>query len=51
MEAVDVWIKFEEIKEVLGPDELLECLVRALSTDELEDNLRFIDRTQDLNIF
>ena len=51
MEAVDVWIKFEEIKEILGAEELLECIVQALSTDELEENLWYIDRTQYLNIF
>lgn len=51
MEHTEVWIKFEEIKEILGADELLECIAQALSTDELEENLRYIDRTQDLKIF
>lgn len=51
MDHTEVWIKFEEIKEILGADELLECIAQALSTDELEENLRYIDRTQDLNVF
>lgn len=51
MEAVELWIKFEEMKVILGAEELLECLAQALSTDELEENLRYIDRTQDLGLF
>lgn len=51
MEYQELWTKFEIMKDRLGSDELLECIAQALSIDELEENLRYIDRTQDLDIF
>ena len=37
--------------ELMGAEEVLKELSMALSTDELEDNLEFIDRMNDLNLF
>ena len=39
------------MKEIMGAENLLDELARALSTDELEENLRWIDKNQDLGIF
>ena len=46
-----LWSKFDEIKDALGADSLLDALAQALSTDDLEENLRYIDRVHDLGIF
>jgi hypothetical protein len=51
MESSDVWDIFEEMKELLGEEELLNELAQALSTDELEENLRWIDKNHDLGLF
>ena len=51
MEHEDVWDIFEEMKELLGAEELVNELAQALSTDELEENLRFIDKNHDLGLF
>ena len=51
MEHEDVWDIFEEMKELLGTEELVNELAQALSTDELEENLRFIDKNHDLGLF
>ena len=41
----------DKMKEELDPETLLDDLCQAMDVDELEDNLRFIDRTRDLNLF
>ena len=51
MEHDEVWDIFEEMKEMLGAEELVNELAQALSTDELEENLRFIDKSHDLGLF
>lgn len=51
MEYMELWMKYEEIKDRLGAEELLEALSQSLSTDLLEDHLRYIDRTHDLDVF
>ena len=51
MEHDEVWDIFEEMKEMLGAEELVNELAQALSTDELEENLRFIDQNHDLGLF
>lgn len=51
MEHNEVWDIFEEMKEMLGAEELVNELAQALSTDELEENLRFIDKNHDLGLF
>ena len=51
MEYDEVLDIFEEMKEMLGAEELVNELAQALSTDELEENLRFIDKNHDLGLF
>lgn len=51
MEYQEVWMKLEIMKSMMGVEELLDAIAQALSTDELENNLRYIDRTHDLNVF
>ena len=51
MEHDEVWDIFEEMKEMLGAEELVNELAQALSTDELEEYLRFIDKNHDLGLF
>ena len=43
--------KMEEMKDAIGSDELLLSLALALSSDELQENLEYIDRMFDTNIF
>lgn len=37
--------------EKIGCDGVLDELVDAMNSNELEENLRYIDRTNDLHIF
>ena len=43
--------KMEELKDVIGSDDLLLSLALALSSDELQENLEYIDRMFDTNVF
>lgn len=43
--------KMDELKEMLGADELLLNLAKAMSSDELFDNLGYIDRMNDTGLF
>jgi hypothetical protein len=45
------WEKFEEIKELMGADSLLDEICRGLSKDELHDALEYVDRMHDLGVF
>ena len=47
----EIWDIFEDMKEIMGAENLLDELARALSTDELEENLRWVDKNHDLGIF
>lgn len=47
----EIWNIFEDMKEIMGAENLLDELARALSTDELEENLRWVDKNHDLGIF
>ena len=51
IERNELFYIVDDIKELIGADELLEAIIRALSTDELEDVLRFIDRCYELDMF
>ena len=51
MEKSDLMCISDDIKDIIGTEELLEAIIRALSSDELEDVLKFIDRCYDLDIF
>lgn len=41
----------EQMVELLSAEEVLNDLTKAMSTDELQENLEYIDRMQDLNLF
>ena len=43
--------KLEELVEMLGADVALRELARAMTSKELEEDLKFIDRMDDLNLF
>ena len=40
----------EQMKEAIGTEELLDALVQALSSQELEENLQYIDRMYDTDL-
>lgn len=44
------WNLFEEMLDKMGAEKLLEDLAFALSDDELEDNMRFIARMNDIEL-
>lgn len=41
----------DQMVEILGAEEMLNDFTKALSSDELQENLEYIDRMQDLNLF
>lgn len=41
----------DRMVELAGADKVLMELSQAMSTDDLEDNLEFIDRMNDWNLF
>ena len=43
--------KMEDLKDAIGSDDLLLSLALALSSDELYENLEYIDRMFDANVF
>lgn len=42
---------YENMKELMGADALLEELVQSLSNDELEEHLRWIAKMNDIDVF
>jgi len=49
MERTELYDWLERIIEVLGQEETLEAIVRAMGSDELESMLEFIDRVYEIN--
>lgn len=43
--------KLDTMVEILGVEYVLEELARAMSSDELQENLEFVDRMNDTNLF
>ena len=43
--------KLDEMTDLMGTDQMLEALARAMSSDELEENLRYIDRCYETKVF
>lgn len=43
--------KLDEMVEVLGTETVLEDLARAMSSDELQENLEYIDRMRETDLF
>jgi len=51
MERNELYNIVDEMTELMGHEQLLDALIRAMSSDELESNLRYIDRVYDLDLF
>ena len=51
MNKTELYVILQGMAETLGTIELLDELFSALSADEVEANLRFIDRNNDLGMF
>jgi len=51
MEYTQLWIIFEQMKEYIECEELLDSFAQAITTDLLEETLRTIDKSHDLNLF
>ena len=43
--------KLDELVEMLGADTAINELAKAMDSKELEEDLKFIDRMHDLNLF
>lgn len=54
MKHLDKNVLFEkanEIEDVIGADDLIENIMKALDSDTLQDVLEYIDRCYDMDIF
>lgn len=50
LSSEQIWDAFEKMKDAMGAEALLNELAQALSVDELESNLKFIDKNNELHI-
>ena len=51
MEKSELFEILDSMVEIMGAKETLEALAMSLSSKELEDNLKFIDRMYETNLF
>ena len=51
MKHTELMEKYEAMVRILGKEKMLEELVDALEDNVLQENLEFIDRMQDLDLF
>ena len=51
MNKNDLMNKLDELVEMVGAEIAVRELARAMTSKELEEDLRFIDRMDDLNLF
>ena len=51
MDISVLYDKYEQMKDLMGADALLEELVQGMSSEELEENLRWVDKNNDLDFF
>lgn len=51
MDREELYCIFDEMNELMGAENLLDALIRAMSSDEIESNLRYIDRVYELGLF
>lgn len=51
LDKVDLYEIAQQMIYRMGPDEFLEEMMRAQSSNEFELNLRHIDRNNDLDLF
>lgn len=43
--------KMDEMVELMSAEAVLEELARAMSSDELQENLEYVDRMNETNLF
>ena len=51
MNKNDLMDKLDELVEMLGTDTAINELAKAMDSNELESDLKYIDRMDDLNLF
>ena len=51
MKKDELMDKIDEMVKILGADETILSLAKAMTSKELEDDLKYIDRMNDLNLF
>lgn len=51
MNKNDLMDKLDELVEMLGTDTAINELAKAMDSNELENDLKYIDRMHDLNLF
>ena len=51
MDKNELMVKMDEMIEMLGAETVLEELARAMSSDELQENLEYIDRMRETELF
>lgn len=51
MDKNELMEKLDEMVAILGAETVLEELARAMSSDELQDNLEYVDRMQETELF
>lgn len=44
----ETWQALDELIEILGPAEVLDQLAKCLTNDDLQDNLKYIARINDI---
>lgn len=47
----ELFVKMDEMVELMGAETVLEELARAMSSDELQENLEYIDRMNETELF
>lgn len=51
MKKEELYEKLEQMVEMLGETEVIEALAMAMDLKELQENLEYIDRMNDLDLF
>lgn len=51
MEKAELMEKMDEMRLLMGDVDLLDALAQAMDSNELQENLEFIDRMHDLDLF
>lgn len=51
MNKAELFIKLEQMTELMGAEKLLNEICQGLSSDELYEALEYVDRMHDLNLF
>ena len=48
LNSLETWEALDELIEILGPMEVLDQLTKCLTIDDLQDNLKYIARMNDI---